>query len=329
MLIRSFSHCAFFRGHLGRTKEEIMNRRLFLKKMIGTGIAAGSSLAWGSYTHVLAAPEATITPFDLVAVKGGEPGAMFDKAIKAFGGMNAFVAKGGRVLVKPNIGWDVAPDRAGNTHPQLVGRIVEHCLRAGAAEVFVLDHTCDAWARCYRNSGIERAVKDAGGKMVPGNNEGYYQRVTVPYGKRLAETMVHEVLLDTDVFINVPVLKHHASTQLTIGMKNLMGVVWDRWYYHRNDLHQCIADFLLYRKPTLTVVDAYNVLKQNGPRGISAADVVTMKSLIVSPDPVAADAAATRIFGMEPSAIRYIQLANDMQLGQMNLADLSIERIRL
>jgi len=306
-----------------------MDRRNFLKNMLGGTVVLGSSLAFGEYSRVFAAAGSQAAPYDLVAVKGGEPAPMFDKAMASLGGIERFVPRGSKVVVKPNIGWDVPPDRGGNTHPKLVARIIEQCLQAGAKEVSVFDHTCDSWSRCYKNSGIETAVKDAGGKIAPGNNEGYYQKVSVPLGKRLTEAKVHELVLDADVFINVPVLKHHSSSMVTIGMKNLMGIVWDRWYWHRNDLHQCIADFISYRKPTLTVVDAYNVMKQNGPRGVSAGDIVNMKSLIVSTDPVAADAAAAMIFGAQPADVRHIQLAADMGLGRMNLKELSIGRIKM
>lgn len=305
-----------------------MDRRNFLKDMLGGTVIIGSTLAFGDYSRVFAA-DAIMPPYDLVAVKGGEPELMFDKAMASLGGIQKFVPKGSKVVVKPNIGWDVPPDRGGNTHPKLVKRIIEQCLQVGAKEVSVFDHTCDSWKRCYRNSGIEAAVKDAGGKIAPGNNEGYYQTVSVPQGKRLIEAKVHELVLDADVFINVPVLKHHSSTMVTVGMKNLMGAVWDRWYWHRNDLHQCIADFISYRKPNLTVVDAYKVMKQNGPRGVSVGDVVTMKSLIVSTDPVAADAASTLIFGAQPSDIRHIQLAAVMGLGKLNLKELNINRIKI
>jgi uncharacterized protein (DUF362 family) len=305
-----------------------MDRRHFLKNVIGGGVVVGSTATFGRFSDLLAATGQAV-PYDLVAVRGGEPEAMFDRAMASLGGMQAFVPKGSRVLVKPNIGWDVTPDRAGNTNPQLVGRIVEHCLQAGAREVSVFDHTCDPWAQCYRNSGIERAVRDAGGKIVSGDSEGYYQKVAVPGGKRLTEAKVHGLLLEADVFINVPVLKHHSSTMLTVGMKNMMGVVWDRGYWHRNDLHQCIADFMTFRRPALTVVDAYLVMKQNGPRGLSAGDVALMQSLIVSTDPVAADAAAAKLFGVEPADIRHIQLAAEMNIGRMDLSTLSIDRIKL
>ena len=306
-----------------------MDRRDFVKKTIKGGVMAASALTLGRAVKATAAPKASAGAYDLVAVKGGEPEVMFDRAIASLGGMAKFTAKGAKVLVKPNIGWDVPPDRAGNTNPKLVARIIEHCLNAGAKEVSVFDHTCDQWTRCYKNSGIERAVKDAGGKIVSGDSESYYQTVSVPRGKRLTEAKVHELLVDADVFINVPVLKHHSSSMLTIGMKNLMGVVWDRWYWHRNDLHQCIADFASYRKPTLTVIDAYNVMKRNGPRGVSVNDVVPMKTQIVSTDLVAADAAAAKIFGTEPRDIRHIQLAAEMNLGRMDLGGLSINRIKM
>ncbi len=304
-----------------------MKRRDFIIKGIGGSAAA---LAFGKYSNLFAAPAADkVTPYQLVAVRGGEPAVMFDKAIEAYGGMGAFVKKGQRVLVKPNIGWSVSPEQAGNTHPMLVKRVIEHCYNAGAKEVFVFDHTCDTWTQCYKISGIERAVNDAGGKIVSGASEGSYHEVSIPKAQRLTKAKVHEQLLNADVFINVPVLKHHHSSRVTVGMKNLMGVVWDRGEWHQDDLHQCIADFSFYRKPDLIVVDAYNVMKKNGPRGVSLADVVQMKAQIVSTDPLAADVAAAKLYGVEPVDVRYLTIAASMGLGKLELDAASIKRIKL
>jgi uncharacterized protein (DUF362 family) len=304
-----------------------MKRRDFFRSAIGAAAVAGSGAAFG---HLLrytagASPES----FDLVAVRGGDAETMFDRGIEALGGISAFVRKGQKVVVKPNIGWDVAPERAGNTNPKLVARIVRHCLQAGAKEVFVFDHTCDNWQRCYRNSGIEAAVKDAGGKIAPGNSESYYQQVSIPAGKTLKRSKEHELMLGADVIINVPVLKHHSSSRLTIGMKNLMGVVWDRGEWHGTDLHQCIADYATYRKPALNVVDAGAVMKRNGPRGVSVEDVVQMKAMVLSRDIVAADAAAAKLFGMDPADVRHIALAAEAGVGRRDLEALSIKRIAL
>jgi uncharacterized protein (DUF362 family) len=305
-----------------------MKRRVFIQKSFGAGALAGTALAFGDFGRLMATGlYETMIPYDLVAVKGGEPEAMFEKAILSLGGMKTFVKKGQKVVVKPNIGWDVSPERAGNTNPKLVARIVKHCLDAGAGEVYVFDNTCDNWAKCYKNSGIEKAAKDAGAKIAPGNTEGYYQAIQVKQGKNLKNAKVHELILSADVFINVPVLKHHSSAELSLSMKNLMGVVWDRGYWHRNDLNQCIADYATYRKPDLNIIDGYRVMMRNGPRGVSEADVITMKQLLISADMVAIDSAATKIFGSEPADIPYIKKANDMKVGRMDLKSLNINRI--
>jgi hypothetical protein len=66
-----------------------MDRRSFIKKSVATSVTVGSYLAFGRFNDLYAYPP---TPFDLVAIKNGEPGVMFDKGIEALGGMKAFVA---------------------------------------------------------------------------------------------------------------------------------------------------------------------------------------------------------------------------------------------
>jgi len=307
-----------------------MKRREFCKKGIQLGLGAGTYLAFGKPIPSFAAKAAAKnTAVDLVAIKGGEPDAMFNRAVASLGGMKNFVKPNQTVVVKPNIGWNVEPERAGNTNPVLVKAIIKQCLDAGAKDVYVFDHTCDRWSSCYANSGIEDAVKDAGGKIVPGNREGYYQNVEVPGGKTLTNAQVHELILESDVFINVPILKSHGGAKLTIAMKNLMGVVWDRHFWHRNDLHQCIADFATFRKPDLNVIDAYQVMMRNGPKGVSTEDVVMMRSQILSTDMVAADTAAAKLFGMDPADVPYIGLAHELGVGTKELSKLNIDRIVL
>ena len=178
-------------------------------------------------------------------------------------------------------------------------------------------------------AGLHKAAKDAGAKVVSGESESYYHDVDVPKGKQMTRAKVHELLLGADVFLNVPILKHHSSSRVTIGLKNSMGVVWDRGFWHQNDLHQCIADFGSYRKPDLTIVDAYYVMKQNGPRGVSLSDVLIMKSQILGTDPVAVDAAAAKLYGVNPRDIPHIAYAEQMGLGKTTLETMNIKRIIL
>jgi uncharacterized protein (DUF362 family) len=306
-----------------------MKRRDFFKTSAGAGLAAGAALSLGGYQKLWASSP-VVASYDMIAVMGGTPEAMFDIGIQELGGIGAFVKKGQKVLVKPNIGWDVIPELGANTNPLLVKRIIEHCFKAGAKEVYVFDHTCDNWVNTYRNSGIEKAAKAAGAKVVPANSENYYQQIEIPGGVKLKSAKVHEILLETDVFINVPILKDHNSTRMTGCLKNNMGLVWDRGFWHSNNLHQCIADYALYeKKPALNIIDCYNVMVKHGPQGVSKEDVVQMKSMILTTDWVAGDAAGAKMLSIEPSRIDYIPIAHKMGLGNMNLDSLNIKRIKM
>jgi uncharacterized protein (DUF362 family) len=225
--------------------------------------------------------------------------------------------------------WDVAPESAANTSPALIARIVKHCMDAGAKRVVVMDHSIEYWENSRKNSGIDAAASGAGAVYAPADKEGYYQSVTVNGAVTLKEMMIHESLLESDVLISVPVLKHHGGAGVSISAKNLMGCVWDRRTYHASGLQQCIADFLRARKPDLNVVDAYRVITRNGPRGGSPSDIVDMGSQIISADVVAADTAASMMLGRKQGEVEHIRLAAEAGLGVMDLAKLNIERVTL
>jgi len=308
----------------------MMKRRTFFKNSLGAGLAAGAALSFGNYEKLFSSSPAGGTKYDMVAIMGGDPDAMFDLGIQELGGIGTFVTKGQKVLIKPNIGWDVIPELAANTNPVLVKRIIEHCFKAGAKEVYVLDHAIDNWINTYKNSGIGKAAKSAGAKVVPANSEKYYQEISIPTAVKLKSTKVHELLLESDVFINVPVLKDHNSTRITCALKNAMGLVWNRGYWHANNLHQCIADYALFeKKPALNVIDCFNVLAKHGPQGVSKEDVVQMKSQIITTDWVAGDAAAARMLGIAPEKIDYLLIADKMGIGTIKLETLNIRRIKM
>jgi len=304
-----------------------MDRRQFLRK--GFVFSALGSLYAGTIGRIPGFAMSASDDYDLVAVRGGEPVEMYRRAMEEMGGMKKFIKPGQTVVLKPNASWDVPPQRAANTNPDLMKAIVEDCVAAGAGRVFAFDHTCDNWERSYDNSGVAEAVRQGGGQMLHANLERYYRDVSIPGAKRLTTAKVYERLMEADVFINIPVLKHHASTTITIAMKNLMGVIWDRRFWHRNDLHQCIADFCLYRKPDLNIVDAYLVMTRNGPRGTSEADLTRMRSLLISKDIVAVDAAGAMMLGHEPGDIAHLRIAAEMNIGNINLDDLNIRRVML
>lgn len=308
-----------------------MNRRQFLRKSFIYSALGSIYASTIGRVPLFASRSSHSGPgnYDLVAVRGGEAVEMYRRAMKEMGGMEKYVKPGQTVILKPNASWDVPPERAANTNPDLVTAIVEDCLEAGARSVFGFDNTCDNWEKSYDNSGVAAAVQRGGGQMLHAHLERYYKDVSIPGAKRLTSTKVYERLIESDVFINVPVLKHHGSTTVTIAMKNLMGVVWNRGFWHRNDLHQCIADFCLYRKPDLNIVDAYLVMTQNGPRGTSEADLTRMRSLLVSSDILAVDAAGAMLLGHQPNDIGHLRIGAEMNIGNINLDELNIQRVVL
>ena len=302
-----------------------MNRRTFLKKSSLAGIAGGIAV---NLPGAIGGQTADGTPH-LVAVKGGTPADMFDKGIAELGGMKAFVKSGQTVVVKPNIGWAQPPEAAANTNPELVKRIVEQCVKAGAKKVYVLDHTCNNWKNSYKKSGISDAASAAGAKVVSGNTQSDYKDIAIPVAKKLKKAKIHKLANEADVLINVPILKNHGGAVMTCAMKNLMGIVWDRGYFHKNDLQQCIADFAAARKPDLNVVDAFRVMKKGGPRGRKLEDVVEMQYQLISTDIVAADAAASKILGIEMNKIPYIGLAEKLGLGVADVTKINVKRIKI
>jgi len=309
-----------------------MKRRDFIKTSAAIGVAA---LSFDKLQAAITKNEIMVESApDMVAVMGGEPAQLLERALQEMGGIEKYVKKGQSVVIKPNIGWDKKPELGANTNPDLVAALIKQCFKAGAKKVTVFDHTCDNWQKCYASSGIEAAAKAAGATVLPGNDETYYKEVAIPQGVKLKSAKIHQALLDADVWFNVPVLKNHGGAKMTISMKNYMGIVWDRGYFHANDLQQCIADACTWsKKPALNIVDAYRAVRQNGPQGRSISDTSVLKTLIVSKDIIAADTAAVGLFNqvqkMDINSVGHIAIGEKLKLGTQNLDKLNIKRIKI
>ena len=266
---------------------------------------------------------------DLVAVRDGSPERMFDAGGKALGGLGRFVKKGQSVLVKPNIGWDKTPSEGATTNPDLVGRIVAAAYEAGAGKVYCFDHSVNREEDCYRRSGIAAAVRKSGGEMRSGADRKAYRQAAIPGARILKEVLVHELYLDCDVVIDVPILKSHGGGRMTAALKNLMGVVWDRRFWHREGLQRSIAEFPLLRKPDLNVVDAFLVMMENGPYGATTDDLDMKKMQLLSADAVLADTAAAKVLGYAPESVPYLAMAAELGVGSRDLSAAAIKRISL
>lgn len=298
-----------------------MKRRELLRRL-GLGVAA---VGLGQVTLGQKAGRQQ-QPVVVVAEKD-KPAELVRKAIKALGGMSRFVKKGNRVLIKPNIAFARPPEGAANTNPEVVAELVQLCFEAGAKEVIVLDYTLDPARITYEMSGIAKAAEAKGARVVYVSPRDFVP-IEVPKGKILSayDVRVLKQVLDADVFINVPIAKTHGSARLTLGMKNLMGIIQDRGAWHRSgDLHQCIADFVTAVKPHLTVIDAIRILASGGPKGPGR--VEQKDTIIASTDIVAADAYATTLFGLTPNDVPHIIKAAELGVGVADLKRVKIVKV--
>lgn len=293
-----------------------MERRRFIK-LIGL-----ASLFWSSAVRELFAATGPV----VAVAEGGDPARITRNAVNALGGMKRFVKPGQTVVVKPNMGWDRTPEQAANTNPLVVRTVVEECLQAGAKKVKVFDRTCNDERRCYKNSGIEAALKGLPGVEVKHVEDERFKKVALG-GRALQEWDLYGEALSADVFINVPVLKHHGLSKLTIGLKNVMGIMGGtRGAIHKN-IAVALADVNAVVKSHLVIVDATRVLTAHGPQGGDLKDVKALNKVVASTDIVAADAYATTLFGLRPEEIAVTVEAHRRGLGEMKIERMKILKV--
>lgn len=311
------------------------SRRRFLKLLGGTaGIAAsgGGGLLAGIATSAQFAEAAQGGGARVAVAGGGTVADNVQRAVDAVGGMGSFVSRGDIVVLKPNIGWDRAPELAANTDPGVVTALAGMCLAAGAKEVRVFDRSCNDPRRCYVDSGIQHAVEEYARKNHADDSLRIYQmedrkfvRTDIPGALALPHWDLYRDALEADAIIDVPVAKHHALAGVTLGLKNMMGIMGGNRGRIHFRLSECLVD-LNRRVPTrLAVIDATRILLRNGPSGGDLADVRAVGKVFASAGVVAADiVAADRLFGLSPRDVPHIRKALEAGLGPPSAAAIHV-----
>ncbi|MGB8658508.1 MAG: DUF362 domain-containing protein [Candidatus Zixiibacteriota bacterium] len=302
-----------------------ITRRDFIRVSLGTGVALG--LSHLGLPELLGQTLEKKESFpDIAVVTNGDPASLARQAVELLGGMKRFVSKGDVVVVKPNIGWDRSPEQAANTNPEVVAEVVRMCLQAGAKKVKVFDRSCNNPSRCYQNSGIKKAASDAGAEVSFMVDTGF-SKMKFPKGEVLKEWPMYKPAMEADLLINVPIAKDHGSSKLTMGIKNLMGIMGgDRGQIHWN-LDDNLADLANFVRPQLTILDAYRILVNNGPQGGSLKDVREKKTIIAGTQIASVDAYGTTLFSMKPTDLGYVVKSNKFGLGEIDLNKLNIKMV--
>ena len=297
----------------------MITRRKFLKTA-----ATGMALGLVGRPSFLEAKE----DYDLVAISG-EPVAATRKALEAMGGISRFVKKGQRVVLKPNMSFSRTPDFSATTHPLVVATAAQACIEAGAQQVLILDHTLQRAEFCLERTGIRDACKNIPGVHVLALQEKkFFHEIKVPQGKVLERVEVMKEILDSQVLINIPVAKSHSATGVSLGMKGLMGMIWDRESFHSQyNINQAIADLATVIKPQLTILDATRALASGGPGG--PGEVKKPNLVIAGIDPVAVDSYGVTVVpwygqNFKGRQVEHLLVAHQRGLGKIDIDQLKI-----
>lgn len=273
---------------------------------------------------------------------GDNPEALTRAAVNAIGGIGQFVPQGANVLIKPNACVVRDYTYAATTNPWVVGALVKMCFEAGAGKVTVFDFPFGgSTAETYKASRIEEQATAAGAQMEY-LDLSKFVKTDLPNGHSLKSAKFYSEVVNADVVINVPIAKNHSTTGVTLGMKNMMGTVYDRANAIHADIYRRIADLADYVRPELTVVDAVRVLIDHGPQGGNKGDVREIDTVIASADIVAADAYACRLFApLDPSSdfyqkiltnpnnLGYVKYGAEWGIGRSDLGNLKIAEVNV
>jgi uncharacterized protein (DUF362 family) len=300
-----------------------MDRRTFIKALLAAGISP-LVIDLNRWFPSAAAEERPV----LGAASDRDPAGACAAAVGLIGGFGRFVPEGSRVVVKPNIGWDRTPEQAANTHPDIVLEVVRGCLGAGASEVLVFDRACNDPRLTYRTSGIQAAVEEIEDDRVkifiPDRRK--YVPVDIREGRAVKRWTFYEDALGADVFINLPILKHHSLCRLTMGLKNIMGVMGDNRGKIHNGFKEKIVDVNTVIPSNLTILDATRILTRHGPQGGNPKDVRRADTVVAGADIVAVDSYGARLFGTDPRRLDYLVHAHERGLGQVDLERVEIRK---
>jgi len=249
-----------------------------------------------------------------------------EKAVEDLGGIDRFVGKGSRVLLKPNLLIARPADKHVTTHPEVVRAMIKLVKRAGGKPTVGDSPAIGSAIKVARKSGIADVAKEEGVEVVDFNNP---VEVDNPTETRFKKFKIDQAVLDADVVINMPKLKSHGQMTLTLGVKNLFGVVpgtrKTQWHLAAGTDRMHFARMLvdLYRKvsPALTLMDGIIGMQGNGPQ---SGDPRKLGLVAASEDAAALDAVICEIVGLEREKMPTTLAADEMGAGQTRLDRIAV-----
>jgi uncharacterized protein (DUF362 family)/Pyruvate/2-oxoacid:ferredoxin oxidoreductase delta subunit len=240
------------------------------------------------------------------------------RAVELLGGMNKFVTGGEKVIIKPNICAAKDTFTGAVTDPEMVAEVCRMVAECGANPV-VAESPIYPFksSRVYQRSGYADFKSKYGFEFIDIDSADS-REISIPRGRAIKASVVSDAVLNCDKLINMPVLKTHLQTVVTIGLKNLKGVVVGKQKHiiHLQGLHQGIVDLNTVVKSDLTIVDG--IIGMEGTGGPTNGRPVKMDVVVAGDNVVEVDAVATRVMGGDPMKVEHIRLASEQGLGSLS-----------
>jgi uncharacterized protein (DUF362 family) len=229
------------------------------------------------------------------------------KAIDLVGGMESVVKKGDVVALKPNVVTGGVSKPGIITDKRIVEAMIRLCRDAGASKVLVVEGSgyFTSTTTALETSGI-KAVAEAQGAEVVDVDRDKLVEIPVPRPLIVDKIPVSKAFMDADVRINLPIMKTHDQLLVTLGVKNLKGVIPKPWKrnFHKIGVVKAVVDLSRVVPVDLTVLDAINAMEGLGP---SFGEIVPLNTVMASKDIWSLDLAASRVMGFEIEELDYLK----------------------
>jgi uncharacterized protein (DUF362 family) len=319
-------------------KKATYSRRAFITRSIkaSAAILAAGGIGYLRYDSV--GPSATMAndamaglptfhmpevDAQLVVAKGPDRRQTIQLALKAMGGLETFIKKGDRVLLKVNAAFASPAILSATTHPDLVFEVARLCFQAGAASVVVTDNPINDPSSCFNLTGIASAAKRAGAQVVL-PQENLFRPVSLPKGQLIRDWPVLSApLASITKLIGIAPVKDHHRSGASMSMKNWYGLLGGNRNLFHQDINNIIKELAMLVRPTLVILDGTSTMMTNGPTGGSLSDLKQTDTMIVSTDQVAADAYGASLLKKSVDELPFMAKAAAEGLGTVDYQSLN------
>lgn len=316
--------------------KDSLSRRTFIKS---AGAAGTLMLLGGSLLSKIAWSAGPLANSDISVVNGTDYFNNTLKAVDLLGGMKNFVQQGQKVGLLVNSDFEIP---GAYVNPDIVLAVIKMCNEAGAREITCIQNIKQAyWERSsyYENfkDDIAKLNIEQANQFPAKFDEKYFIKYNGLRGAKCltGEVEITKAIVDCDVFINIPIAKHHDLTFYTGAIKNMMGIGTRKTnvFYHlggpeRNDpdfLGQCMADINKFQKSDLIIVDATKFITTGGPVG--PGEIKQPEKIVAGTDLVAVDSLCCTYLDYSADDIVSIQKCHEFGLGEIDYSKLNVKEI--